>query len=141
MISYLWPLALIVLSNTIYQICAKSIPSQMNTYASMTLTYGVSTIFSMIAYFITSKNGNIFKEMAFANWAPVILGIVITGLEVGFIYAYKAGWKISTLSTVASGLLAITLIFTGFFLYQEKIDLNKAAGIILCLAGLFFINR
>ena len=30
MITYIWPIALIVLSNTIYQICAKSVPEGMN---------------------------------------------------------------------------------------------------------------
>ncbi|MCR5763485.1 MAG: EamA family transporter [Treponema sp.] len=141
MFSYFWPLAVIVLSNTIYQICAKGIPPQMNTYASMTVTYGVATLFSLAAYLVTSKGGNIFKEMALANMATVVLGIVITGLEVGFIFAYKAGWKVSTLSTVANGLLALAVIFLGFFLYHEKIDLNKVIGICLCLAGLFFINK
>ncbi|MBR1721148.1 MAG: hypothetical protein IJ727_01480, partial [Treponema sp.] len=55
---YIWPLAVIVFSNTLYQICAKGIPPQMNTYASMTVTYGVATLFSALAFFVTSKGGN-----------------------------------------------------------------------------------
>lgn len=141
MFNYIWPLALIVLSNVIYQICAKAIPTQMNTYASMTVTYAVATLFSALAFFITAKDKNIFHAFAFTNWATVVLGIVITGLEVGFIFAYKAGWKVSTLSTVANGLLAIALLFVAFFLYHESISLSKIAGVALCLAGLWFINR
>ena len=49
MFNYLWPLAVIILSNTIYQICAKGIPEEMNTFASMTVTYGVAAIFSAVA--------------------------------------------------------------------------------------------
>ena len=30
MFSYVWPIALVVLSNTVYQICAKSVPERMN---------------------------------------------------------------------------------------------------------------
>ena len=30
MLSYIWPIALVVLSNTLYQICAKSVPEGMN---------------------------------------------------------------------------------------------------------------
>lgn len=132
MLSYIWPLALIIVSNTVYQICAKGIPPQMNTYASMTVTYFVATLFSLAAFLVSSKGG---------NWATVVLGIVITGLEVGFIFAYKSGWKVSSLSTVSNGLLAIVMIFVGFFLYHEKIEPTKIAGIILCLAGLFLINK
>ncbi|MCR5045997.1 MAG: EamA family transporter [Treponema sp.] len=141
MFNYIWPLAVIVLSNVVYQICAKGIPSQMNTYASMTVTYAVATFFSAAAFFAIAKDKNIFKEFAYANWATIVLGIVITGLEVGFIYAYKAGWKVSVLATVANGLLAIALIFVALFLYHEAINWSKLLGLVLCLAGLFFINR
>lgn len=141
MFSYIWPLAIIVLSNIVYQICAKGIPQQMNTYASMTVTYAVATLFSAIMYFITTKGGNILHEFKLSNWATVILGIVITGLEVGFIYAYKAGWKVSTLATVSNAFLAIGLLFLGYFMYHEVISWNKILGVGICLVGLWFINR
>ena len=64
MFHYIWPLAVIVFSNTLYQICAKGIPPQMNTYASMTVTYGVATLFSALAFFVTSKGGNLLKEFS-----------------------------------------------------------------------------
>ena len=141
MFNYIGPLAIIVFSNIIYQICAKGIPSQMNTYASMTVTYAVATIFSLLAYFVTSKGGNIFKEFTHTNWATVILGVVITGLEVGFIFAYKAGWKVSTLATVSNAFLAVALIFVGVLLYHEVINWSKILGAVICLIGLWFINK
>lgn len=141
MFSLIWPVAIIVLSNILYQICAKGIPSQMNTYASMTVTYAVATIFSALMFFITTKGGNILQEFKISNWATVILGIVITGLEVGFIYAYKAGWKVSTLATVTNAFLAIALIFLGFFMYKEDITWNKILGVLICLVGLWFIKK
>ena len=47
--NYIWPLLIIIFSNTLYQICTKGIPEQMNTYASMTITYAVATLFSALA--------------------------------------------------------------------------------------------
>lgn len=113
----------------------------MNTYASMAVTYGVATIVSTGAFFITSKDGNFIKEITQSNWATIALGIVITGLEIGFIQAYKAGWKVSMLATVSNGILAIALIFVGFCLYREHININQIIGIIICLLGLWFINK
>ena len=141
MIHYIWPFAVIVFANTLYQICAKGIPPEMNTYASMTVTYGVATIFSALAFFVTSRGGDILKEFTLTNWATIVLGIVITGLEVGFIFAYKNGWKVSALSTVANGLVAIGLIFVAIIVYHESVSPSKIAGIALCLAGLWFINK
>lgn len=43
MFHYVWPMVLIVISNTLYQICAKSVPDKMNPFASLTLTYAIAT--------------------------------------------------------------------------------------------------
>lgn len=44
MFNYILPLLIIIFSNPLYHICAKGIPVQMNTYASMTITYAVATV-------------------------------------------------------------------------------------------------
>lgn len=90
MFNYVWPIALVVLSNVVYQICAKSVPKDMNPFASLTVTYVVGAIASAILFFILGKNGNPVKEYSRLNWAPFVLGIVIVGLETGRIYLYRA---------------------------------------------------
>lgn len=141
MFNYIWPVALIVLSNIVYQICAKGIPQGMNTFASMTVTYAVATLVSGILFFISTKGSGIIQQFKLTNWATVVLGIVITGLEVGFIFAYKAGWKVNTLATVTNAFLAIALLFLGFFMYKESINWSKVVGVIICLVGLWFIKK
>lgn len=140
MFNYFWPIMLVVLSNVVYQICAKSVPNEVNPFASLTVTYAIGAICSTLMFFITSKRWNIGKELANMNWAPYVLGMVVVGLEVGFIYAYKAGWQVSTASIVQSAFLAIILIFVGFLLYNEALTWNKIVGILICLVGLVFIN-
>ena len=88
MFAYIWPIALVVLSNVAYQICAKSVPEGINPFASLTVTYLVGAAASTALYFLLDHGGNLLKEYGKLNWAPVVLGIVIVGLEVGWIYAY-----------------------------------------------------
>lgn len=140
MFSYIWPLALVVLSNVLYQICAKSVPNGMHPLASLTVTYTVSAVVSLVLFFVLNRGGNLFKEYAKLNWAPLVFGVVLVGLEVGFIYAYKAGWAVSTAQIVQSAILAVALLFVGFFLYREPLHWNKIVGVAICLAGLFVIN-
>ena len=137
---FIWPLALIIISNTVYQICAKSVPSGMNPLASLTITYAVATIISALLYFILNRDGNLITEWRVSNWAPFLLGIVIVCLEVGYIYAYKVGWPISTAQIVQSSILAVVLIFVGYILYREDITWNKVIGILICLCGLGLIG-
>jgi len=68
------------------------------------------------------------------------MGLVVVGLEVGYIYAYKAGWHISATQIVQASVLAVILIFVGYFLYNEALTWNKIIGIIVCLIGLGLIN-
>lgn len=140
MFSYIWPLGLVVLSNVFYQICAKSVPDKMNPLASLTITYLVGAIMSLVLYYALNQGGNIIKEYQKVNWAPFVLGLVIVGLEVGFIYAYKAGWPVSTAQIVQAAVLAVILIAVGYVLYREPITWNKIVGIVVCLAGLGLIN-
>lgn len=140
MFYYIWPLALVLLSNTFYQICAKSVPGEMNPLASLTITYLIGALVSGVLFFLLNRDANLIREWGKTNWAPLVLGLVIVGLEVGYIYAYKAGWPVSTAQIVQASLLAVILVFVGAVLYHEKVTWNKVAGILVCLAGLGLIN-
>ena len=140
MFSFIWPIALVVLSNTAYQICAKSVPEGIDPFASLTVTYLIGAAASVALYFAVGSHGNLIKEYGKLNWAPLVMGVVIVGLETGWIYAYKAGWQISTGFIVQSAVLAAALLAVGYFIYHEALTWNKLVGIMLCLIGLVFIN-
>lgn len=138
---YIWPIALVVVSNVLYQICAKSVPKETDAMASMTVTYLVGAAASAVMFFAMNRGGNLFHEYGKMNAAPVLLGISVVGLEVGFICAYKAGWPVSTASIVQSAFLALALIPVGAVLYREAVTPGKVLGVVICLVGLYFINR
>ena len=140
MFNYVWPIALVVLSNIVYQICAKSVPKGMDPLASLTVTYLVGALLSGVLYFFLHRGGNLLREYRALNWAPLVLGVVIVGLEVGFIYAYKAGWQVSRAAIVQSSILAVALVIVGAILFKEHITWTKLVGVAICLVGLVFIN-
>ena len=139
--SMIWPIVLVVFSNIVYQICAKGVPKDMDAMASMTITYLVGAACSAVMFFVMDRNGSLLQEYAKANWAPILLGVSVVGLEVGFIYAYKNGWPVSTASIVQSAFLSVALLLVGAFLYHEQISVSKIVGVGFCLVGLFFLNR
>lgn len=140
MFQYLWPLALAVFCNTFYQICAKSLPESIDPIASLTVTYAVAALASLGLYFVLNKDADLLREYKALNWAPIVLGLVIVGLEAGFLYAYRAGWSASVLQVVQGVLLAIVLLFVGRLFYREAITWNKLVGVLVCMAGLALIN-
>ena len=140
MFNYIWPLAVVVISNCFYHVCAKSMPGELDPFASLTITYVIGAVISLVLFYVFNKGGNLLTAYQKVNWCPFVLGLAIVGLEVGNIYLYKVGWPISTAQNVQASVLAIILIVIGYLAYSEAITWNKIVGIIVCLAGLGLIN-
>lgn len=136
-----WPVLLILLSNIFYHITTKSTPSGANPFLSLTLTYLLAAMISIVLFRVTASGKTLSESLGQLNWTSMVLAVVIIGLEIGHILLYRAGWDISIASLITNILLAITLIFVGYFLYKEKISFQQIIGVIFCIAGLIFINR
>ena len=138
--SMLYPILIIVLSNVLYNVCTKSTPSEVNAFATLSVTYLIAAVVSFATFFITSKDKNIIAEFSKTNWTAFVLGVVIIGLELGYILAYRNGWAMNTASVTANITLAVALIFVSMIFYKESITIKQVAGIVLCGGGLVLIN-
>ena len=50
----LWPMLMVVGANTVYNICAKSTPEKLNSFAALTINYGVAAALSLLLFFVTT---------------------------------------------------------------------------------------
>ena len=99
--AYLWPLILIVVSNSIYHICAKSLPAKADPFAALTVTYLIGAVFSAALYFLLNRgSADLAQEWRSLNWTPYVLGFIVVAMEAGNVYAYRAGWSVNTLPAV-----------------------------------------
>ena len=137
----LWPMLIVVCANTVYNISTKSTPADINSFASLTVTYTIAAVSSLILFFITAENRDLASELTKINWTAFILGIAIVALEFGFICIYRAGWKISIASLVANISLACILLLIGILLYRETISAKQVIGMVLSAAGLILIAK
>lgn len=140
--AYLWPLILIVVSNSIYHICAKSLPVKADPFAALTVTYLIGAVFSAALYFLLNRgSADLAQEWRSLNWTPYVLGFIVVAMEAGNVYAYRAGWSVNTLPVVQAACVAVLLLALGFLLYREGVTAGKLIGLALCIAGLFFLNK
>ena len=137
----IWPLLVVVGANTVYNISTKSTPSNVNSFASLAVSYAIGMVFSVIMFYITSDNKNIIAEVSKTNWTALALGIAIVALEFGYICIYRAGWKISVATLIANISLACVLMIVGVLLYKETISLKQIAGIFISAIGLVLIAK
>lgn len=141
MLELIWPILLVVGANSFYNICAKSMPNDINAFASLGITYLTATILCIIMFFSLGSPPKLTTELAKANWTSIILGISIVALEFGYVCIYRAGWKIGVASLVANIMLACVLLIIGLLLYKEAISLRQITGMIVCGVGLFLIGK
>lgn len=138
-----YPIALVVLSNMFYHICAKNLPKDINPFATLFIVYIIAAVCTGLVLLC----GNLFggadaiSEIKRTSWPTIIIGISIVGLELGFIWAYRAGWSISLAALVANMCVSVALILVGIAFYKETLSWHQIAGVVLCAAGLMLVNR
>lgn len=141
MFAYYWPIGLLVLSNVSYHITAKSLPSSLDTFFSMAVTYIVGAVVSLILYMTIGNGNSIAEEISNLNWTPFVLGLSVVGLEAGAIFMYKAGWEVSVGNIVQAIFVAVVLLAVGVLVYKEALTGTKVVGIAACLVGIFLLNK
>ena len=67
----------------------------------------------LLIFLFSRHHGSISAEFGKLNWTALVLGIVIVGLEVGYIFIYRAGWQVSSASVTANICLACVLLLVG----------------------------
>jgi drug/metabolite transporter (DMT)-like permease len=138
---YYMPIALVIVSNVVYHVFQKMIPDSANPIISLVITYITAAVLSLLILPWYMKDTSLAVEIRKINWASFALGASIIGLELGFLLAYRAGWNISIGALIANTAVSILLIPIGLLLFKETLTLPNIVGILLCVGGLFLINR
>ena len=141
MLQMILPLALVVAANTFYHIFAKFTSPKANPFLSLTVTYIVAAVFSFLAFLLVGERKTLASEVSNLNWASFALGVSIIGLELGYIYFYRAGWKVSIGSLVANIALACVLLLVGILLFKETLSIRQVIGMVICALGLVLITK
>ena len=134
-------IAITIVANIIYHVSQKSISQTANPIISVTVSYLIALLISLCLIPFSPPKISLMNDLRELNWATVVVGITIIGIELGFLLVYRTGWNISIASTVCSSTCMILLIFVGLFYFKEQLPLAKIVGIIFCLVGLIMIVR
>ena len=141
MLALWWPVALIVVADVIYQICAKKLSSAASPLAALGVTYLVSALACVLLFEALSPAGDLMAALATVPFPAAIAGVSIAGLEVGTIYMYRVGWPMNVGFIVYTGIIVVLLLFIGSCIYTEPMGLMKLAGVALPCLGMFCIVR
>jgi hypothetical protein len=137
---YAGSIALTIAGNIAYHLLNKSVAPAAHPFASLVATYGVGFLTSLVVLAATAPDG-VVRGMRDLNWASYALGIVVVSLEVGFLLAYRAGWKVSVAAVYSNVAVGLLLLPIGALLYREALTASNAAGIVLAVVALMLMSR
>lgn len=134
------PIGMVVASNCFYHITTKKTPENSNAFLSLAVTYAVAALISFMIFIFGYNKMSLGEEFKKLNWTSFVLGVIIIGLELGYILIYRSGWDVSRAPLVANCCLAIALIFIGAIFFREKITLKQIVGIVISLVGMVIVT-
>ena len=68
------------------------------------------------------------------------MGLIIIGVEGGYMLMYKKGWEVSKGSLIANICIAVILVFMGAAYLHKKLNITKMIGMIICIIGIILVN-
>ena len=139
MVFYL-PILLMILGTTTYHIAQKSVPGELNPLFSLVVNYvtALAGTILLIPFYPARTSGP--WSVKGLNWASAAVGVSIVAVELSVLLAYRAGWRISLLSTLGNTASALMLVVVGLAFLHEHLSAGKLAGVVFCLVGLGLIT-
>ena len=141
MSAFYFSFALTVGGMVLYHLSQKSIPPGMNPFLVIIIAYVLGIGLCLVCAFAFPGRKNITESLRLSNWAVFTLGAAAALIELGFLLAYRAGWKISMAAVATNAAAAIALIPLGIVAYKDQLSLRNILGLILCIFGLVMVMR
>lgn len=141
MMNFYFPFALVVGGGVLYHLAQKSIPQGMNPFFATICAYLIGiALCTICAVFYPAGKG--FVESAKeSNWAVLALGFGVAAIELGFLLAYRAGWRISIATIAANVAMTAILIPVGVLVFRDQLSVRNIVGLAFCILGLFLVIR
>jgi multidrug transporter EmrE-like cation transporter len=134
-------LAIAIAATVGYHVVIKLTPMGANPYLSLAVTYAVTTLIFVVVYSVAPGPAPLRSAFGALNWTAVVLGIVVVFLDLGFMMLYRGGFDVSLGQLITQSAGALLLLLIGVAFFAEKLSVVNVAGILLCVVGLWLVNK
>ncbi|HEV7859284.1 MAG TPA: EamA family transporter [Pyrinomonadaceae bacterium] len=139
--NFYFPFALATCGALLYHLSQRSIPRGMNPFLTTIIAYLVGIILCGLSLFIFPANKPLRDSLRESNWAVFAVGVAVVAIELGFVLAYRAGWRISVAAVATNASVTILLIPIGILVFKDQLSARNIIGLIFCLIGLILVAK
>jgi len=137
---FLW-LGVAIAATVGYHVVLKLTPAAANPYLSLAVTYALGTVAFAVAYAAMPGAVSFRAAIGELNWTALALAGAVVLLDFGLFMLYRGGFDVSLGQLVTQSSASLLLLLVGVAYFAEKLSLTNIGGIVLCIAGLWLINR
>jgi len=141
MTSFYFPVALTIFGMLFYHFAQKSIPKDLNPFHATMIAYAVGFVLCAICALGYPNKKSVVDSLRESNWAVFLVGAAAACIELGFLLAYRAGWRISVAALATNVAGTLLLIPIGILIFKEHLSLRNILGVIFCVLGLILVVR
>jgi uncharacterized membrane protein len=139
--SYYLPFALAVSGSLLYHLSQRSIPKGANPFYATVVAYAVGAALCAVCAHFYPAGRSFAETVRGANWAVYAVGVAVVMIEVGFLLAYRAGWKVSVAAVSVNVASTAALLPVGVLLFKDHITPRNMVGLVFCVLGLILVAR
>ena len=139
--SFYFPFALTVAGMLFYHLAQKSVPKEMNPFYGTIIAYLVGIFVCVICLFVYPARKSLADSVRDSNWAVLLVGAAAASIEIGFMLAYRAGWRISLAAVATNVTVTALLIPIGIIIFKDQLSLRNILGLVFCILGLVLVVR
>ncbi|HYW71260.1 MAG TPA: hypothetical protein VE961_09505 [Pyrinomonadaceae bacterium] len=133
--------ALTVFGMLLYHLSQKSVPHDANPFWVIVIAYLVGIALCVVFAIVSPGKKSLVETFRASNWAVFTLGAAAALIELGFLLAYRSGWRISIAAVATNAAAAVVLIPVGLLVFKDHLSLRNLIGLIFCLVGLALLVR
>ena len=134
-------LSLAIAATVAYHLVLKLTPAGVNPFLSLMLTYAGVALLLGFGLALGPGPFEWRHELRALNWTTLALAATIVALDLGFLFLYRSGYDVSLGALVTQSAAALLLLVIGVLVFRERLSIANAFGLLLCLAGLWLVNR
>lgn len=135
------PLITVSLGIGLYQLCLKRMPELDNPFRLLSIVYTLTALVTFTLSQIFPSNIPHLQIVKDGGFALALLSLAPVVIEIGYLWAFRAGWKLGLLNVVISSSCVILMLCVGFILYRERITATQFCGVLLCVAGFVLATK
>jgi uncharacterized membrane protein len=141
MTTFYLPLVVAVAGMLFYHLAQKSIPKGINPFFATIIAYLTGIVVCAICALTFAGNKSFVTSLKESNWAVYVMGAAAACIEVGFLLAYRNGWRLSVAAVATNVAVTVMLVPIGIIVFKDHLSARNVLGLVFCVLGLVLVVR